>query len=82
MKIRHMIGAAGFGICATAWTVLGVGLIAGVSGATRAMMIVAAGVSVELLFWSLALTAGLTVYEARRTIWRRLTGGKPREEYS
>ena len=57
-----------------AWVALGVGLYLDVSRQTRLILVVAAAVATEALFWSIAATLGMSVLEARKRIWRRITG--------
>ncbi len=58
----------------TAWIALGVGLYMDVSRQTRIILAVVAAVATEALFWSIAATLGLSVLEARKRIWRKITG--------
>ena len=63
------------GIAAVAaWIALGVGLYMDVSRQTRIILAVVAAVATEALFWSVAATLGLSVLEARKRIWRKITG--------
>jgi cytochrome c biogenesis protein CcdA len=57
-----------------AWIALGVGLYMDVSRQTRLILVVVAAVATEALFWSIAATLGLSVLEARKRIWRKITG--------
>ncbi len=57
-----------------AWIALGVGLYLDVSRQTRIILAVVAAVATEALFWSVAATLGLSVLEARKRIWRKITG--------
>ena len=57
-----------------AWIALGVGLYMDVSRQTRIILAVVAAVATEALFWSVAATLGLSVFEARKRIWRKITG--------
>lgn len=59
---------------AAAWVALGIGLYMDVSRQTRIVLAVVAALATEALFWSVAATLGLSVFEARRRIWRRITG--------
>ncbi|MEH6663486.1 MAG: hypothetical protein V7678_01435 [Brevundimonas sp.] len=63
------------GIAAVAaWLALGAGLYLDVSRETRLILVVVAAVATEALFWSIAATLGLSVLEARKRIWRKITG--------
>ncbi len=57
-----------------AWIALGVGLYLDVSRQTRIILAVVAALATEALFWSIAATLGLSVFEARKRIWRKITG--------
>jgi cytochrome c biogenesis protein CcdA len=57
-----------------AWIALGAGLYMDVSRQTRIILAVVAAVATEALFWSVAATLGLSVFEARKRIWRKITG--------
>ena len=57
-----------------AWVALGVGLYLDVSRQTRIILAVVAAVATDALFWSIAATLGLSVLEARKRIWRKITG--------
>ena len=57
-----------------AWITLGVGVYMDVSRQTRIILAVVAAVATEALFWSIAATLGLSVLEARKRIWRKITG--------
>jgi cytochrome c biogenesis protein CcdA len=65
----------GVGVAAVAaWVALGAGIYLDVSRQTRIILAVVAAVATEALFWSVAATLGLSVLEARKRIWRRITG--------
>ena len=70
MTLAVIVGVA----AVAAWVALGVGLYLDVSRQTRLILVVAAAVATEALFWSIAATLGLSVLEARKRIWRRITG--------
>lgn len=56
------------------WISLFVGLGLGVGRETRLILAVVAAVSSEALFWIAAAALGVSVFEARKRIWRRITG--------
>lgn len=63
------------GICAVcAWVSLGVGLYLDVSKGTRLILALVAAVATELTFWTCAAALGVSVFEARKRIWSRITG--------
>ncbi|PVM93543.1 hypothetical protein DDF62_00305 [Caulobacter radicis] len=57
-----------------AWIALGVVLYADAGRDLRLAAALAAAVSTEALFWSVAALLGVSVLEARKAIWRRITG--------
>ena len=57
-----------------AWAAFGIGLYMDVSRETRIILAVVAAVATEALFWSVAAALGLSVLEARKRIWRKITG--------
>lgn len=62
-------------VCAVgAWVSLGVGLYLDVERSTRLILAVVAAVATEVLFWTCAAALGVSVFEARKRIWRRITG--------
>ncbi|GAA0634305.1 hypothetical protein [Brevundimonas lenta] len=56
------------------WISLGVGLYLDVDRGTRLILAIVAAVSTELLFWISAAALGVSVFEARKRIWRKITG--------
>ncbi len=57
-----------------AWIALGVALYADAGRELRLATALAAAISTEVLFWSVAALLGVSVLEARKAIWRRITG--------
>lgn len=67
--------AALVAVCAVCgWIALGVGLYLDVERNTRLILAVVAAVSTEALFWICAAALGVSVFEARKRIWRKITG--------
>lgn len=67
--------AAVVGVCAVCgWITLGVGLYLGVDKTTRLIMALVAALATELTFWISAAAFGVSVFEARKRIWRKITG--------
>lgn len=64
-----------------AWIALGVGLYLKVEFGPRMALAIAAAVTTEALFWSAAALLGVSVVEARKRIWRFITGrgGQPQD---
>ena len=56
------------------WISLGVGLYLDVDRGTRLILALVAAVATEALFWISAAALGVSVFEARKRIWRRITG--------
>lgn len=61
-------------IAFAAWVVLGLALYFGVERDMRLLAAVTAALATEGLFWSTAALLGVSVLEARKAIWRRITG--------
>ena len=57
-----------------AWLALGIGLYLGVERGTRLILAIVAAVTTEALFWTVAALLGVSVVEARKRIWRKITG--------
>ena len=57
-----------------AWAAVGVGYWMEVSRGTWIILVVVAALTTEGLFWSLAAALGLSVLDARKRIWRWVTG--------
>jgi len=74
--LLKMLAVALLALAIAAWISLGVGLYVGVDKGVRIGLAVAAAVLTEGLFWTVAALLGVSVVEARKRIWRRLTGRK------
>jgi hypothetical protein len=72
-KVKHLIGLAGAAIFLLAWSAVGVGFVLRVDAATWTILVVIAAFASEALVWCVAAMLGLSVFEARRAIWRRIT---------
>ena len=57
-----------------AWASLGIGLYLDVERGTRLTLAIVAAVATEALFWTVAALLGVSVVEARKRIWRNITG--------
>ena len=57
-----------------AWISLGIGLYLDVSRGARLTLAVVAALATEALFWTVAALLGVSVVEARKRIWRKITG--------
>lgn len=72
MKLKWILLSIGV-VCAAAWAAMFLGLYLGVDLKTRTVLVTLAALSGEALIWMSAATLGMTVFEARRRIWARLT---------
>lgn len=70
LAVLLLVGAVG------AWISLGIGLYLDVERGTRLTLAVVAALATEALFWTAAALLGVSVVEARKRIWRRITGRK------
>lgn len=67
--------AACLGVAAVCgWVALGIGLWMDVERTTRLVLAIVAAVATEALFWTVAAALGVSVFEARKRIWRKITG--------
>jgi fructose-specific phosphotransferase system IIC component len=57
-----------------AWISLGIGLYLDVDKGARLTLVLVAAVCTEALFWTVAALLGVSVVEARKRIWRKITG--------
>ena len=57
-----------------AWISLGIGLYLDVERGTRLTLAIVAAGATEALFWTTAALLGVSVVEARKRIWRKITG--------
>lgn len=57
-----------------AWISLGIGLYLDVDKGARLTLAIVAAVSTEALFWTVAALLGVSVVEARKRIWKTITG--------
>jgi hypothetical protein len=57
-----------------AWVSLGIGLYLDVGRGARLTLAIVAAVATEALFWTVAALLGVSVVEARKRLWRRITG--------
>lgn len=69
-----MLTAVVAAACVAAWVALGAALWLDMDRGARLTLVVVAALATEALFWSVAAALGVTVFEARKRIWRRLTG--------
>lgn len=65
------IGLAG-GACAMSWAALATGIALKADTATMLVLASLAAVTTEGTVWLAALLLGVSVYQARRQLWRRL----------
>lgn len=56
------------------WIGLGLGLYLDVDRSARLTLAIVAAVTTEALFWTVAALLGVSVVEARKRIWRKITG--------
>jgi hypothetical protein len=70
LKLKHVIGLVGLAVFLLAWTAVGVAFLLRVDPVTWTALVVIAAFATEALVWCVAAILGLSVFEARRTIWR------------
>ena len=74
MKLKWILPAVAVVVCAAAWAGMLLGFYLKVDLKTHTMLVTAAALASEAVIWTFAAALGLTVFEARRRIWARLTG--------
>lgn len=74
MTHKRIVGILGAVLLVAAWAAVGVGLLLQVDRQLWTYLIIAAAIATEVFIWCMALMLGLTIFEARRKIWRSLTG--------
>lgn len=57
-----------------AWAGFGLGLYLDLDRGARLTLAIVAAVTTEALFWTTAALLGVSVVEARKRIWRKITG--------
>jgi len=72
--VRRWVLVGGAAICAICWVALGIGIATDVSKGTLFVLAMLAAVATEGLFWVAAAVLGVTTFQARRRIWRWLSG--------
>ena len=73
MKLKHLIGVAGATAFLVAWSVVAAALAIGVDKMTWTILVTIAAFATEAFIWCLAAMLGLSVFDARRKIWRWMT---------
>lgn len=79
MSFKKIIAIVAVLACISAWTAFGVGVFLDVGTTMKTVLLTIAALATEALIWAMALVLGLTVFEARRKIWRFLTGRSGRD---
>jgi len=84
MKYKKVILYTAIGATVASWIVLGVGLAIGVEETIFIIMVAAAAIATEVLFWAVAVVFGISVFESRKKIWgwvkSKLRLGKSKKE--
>lgn len=70
---KWLVGLAAV-VCLSGWVAVALAAVLGAEAGPRLAAVALAVVATEALFWAAALTLGVSVFEARRKIWRRVTG--------
>jgi len=72
-KTKRWLLIGGGIVCLLCWLALGIGLVMDTPRNTLIVLVTAAAVATEGLFWLAAAVLGVTVFQARHRIWRWLT---------
>jgi hypothetical protein len=69
---KVVLGIAG-AVCLASWIGVGVGVALDADKPVRVVLVVIAAFATEGLFWSIAAVLGVSVVQARKQIWAKLT---------
>lgn len=69
-KRKWWLVKVGAGACLLSWVAVGVGFAVKVDFATWFILLTIAALTTEGLFWLIAAVFGMTMFEARKSIWR------------
>ncbi|MBU1187981.1 MAG: hypothetical protein KKC01_03020 [Gammaproteobacteria bacterium] len=72
-KTKHWLLIGGGIVCLLCWLALGIGWVMDTTRNTLIVLVTATAVATEGLFWLAAAVLGVTVFQARRKIWRWMT---------
>lgn len=78
-KTKRWLLIGGGIVCLLCWLALGIGLVMDTPRNTLIVLITAAAVATEGLFWLAAAVLDVTVFQARHRIWRWLTRRSPED---
>ena len=67
---RKLILAIGASVFLLAWLAVGIGFVIKVDFTTWFALVTVAALATEGLFWLITAVCGLTMFEARKSIWR------------
>lgn len=70
MKYKKVILYTAIGATVATWIAVGAGLALGVEKTIFIILVSAAAIATEVLFWAVAIVFGISVYESRKKIWR------------
>lgn len=72
MKYKKVILYSAIAATVASWIVVGAGFALGVEKTTFLIMVAAAAIASEILFWAVAVVFGISVFESRKKIWHWL----------
>ncbi len=70
MKYKKLILYTAIAATVASWIVVGAGFALDVEKTTFLIMVAAAAIASEILFWAVALVFGISVFESRKKIWQ------------
>lgn len=73
-KLLWTLAAVTGAVAVAGWIALGLTLYLDADRQARLIAAVAAAVATEATFWICAAALGVSVFEARKRIWRKITG--------
>ena len=69
MKYKKLILYIAIAATLVSWIVAGAGFALDVEKTTFLIMVAAAAIATEVLFWAVAIVFGISVFESRKKIW-------------
>ncbi len=80
MKLKWIVLAVALIVCVAGWLGFGAVMVLGLSQAIKIGAFTGALLATEAVIWAGAFVLGVSIFEARRRIWRGLTGPFRREQ--
>lgn len=72
MKLKWMLPLGSAGVSLIAWIAFGVGVAMGAERSTLIVIATVGALALEGVIWTTAAALGVSAFQARREIWRRV----------